>query len=358
MIDNSNTGLQAGLVSIGCIEFKKLAIPPYQRPYLWNTENVGQLLFDIKANSKKDEYRIGSIILHHDDKKGNLNIVDGQQRITTIVLILKILNKDVSFNAEFQSSISQAHIRENYTYIQNWLKINITDSEREHFLRFILDKCKFIWVQTNRLYEAFLMFDSQNGHGKELLPYNLLKAYHIHAFDKDCDNVLITDDKIKYDQRWEGAVKYDVNGKPMDLLGIITQRLFEIRRWGRRLDTSVFTKAHIKEFKGIQIGEHAGLSQPRYNLAKLIYDSLYGASGRMKDVDPSSLFSVDMPIINGAPFFDYIDLYATYYKGLFIERNLMGLQVFYDEYPLRCKATAAAIAIITISRIRNTVVAS
>lgn len=187
--------LQAGLVSIGKIDFEKLSIPPYQRPYRWTTENVGQLLADIKANSGKEEYRIGSLILHHDEKDGTLNLVDGQQRIISIVLILKSLGIIVPFNAEFQSSVSKTHIRENFAYIENWLTVNIGHAERNLFLDFILSKCKFIWVQTNQIYEAFLMFDSQNGHGKELLPYNLLKAYHIHAFDICNDSIQITDEK-------------------------------------------------------------------------------------------------------------------------------------------------------------------
>ena len=340
MSEHSGKELLAGLVSIGNIDFDKITIPFYQRPYRWTTENVEQLLSDIKANSGKEEYRIGCMIIHHDVEKGTLNIVDGQQRTTTLVLILKCLGKEVPFKAEYHSSVSKTHIRENYAYIKNWLSTHVLETERKGFRDFILDHCKFIWVQTNRLYEAFQMFESQNGNGKELLPYNLLKAYHFHAFDKSNDSVMITDEKIKYDQRWEEAVKFNpADGKQLDLLDLITQRLFQIRQWSRGHEASVLTKRNIKEFKGIQIGQKVGLSQPRYNLAKLIYEALYDGEGKMKNSNPSYLFSIDMPIINGAPFFDYIDTYVEEYKSLFITKNLKGLDDFYEEYPTRCADT-------------------
>ena len=46
-----------------------LAIPDYQRPYVWNIDNVEQMLSDIKNSMEqgKHKYRIGSIILHYND---------------------------------------------------------------------------------------------------------------------------------------------------------------------------------------------------------------------------------------------------------------------------------------------------
>ncbi len=69
-----------------------LCIPPYQRPYKWDIQNINDLLTDIKtaiANYRKYgdyfKYRIGTIILHED--KGKYNIVDGQQRIISLILL-------------------------------------------------------------------------------------------------------------------------------------------------------------------------------------------------------------------------------------------------------------------------------
>ena len=67
-----------------------LSIPDYQRPYTWSEKNVVQLLDDVIEFSKYPEYRMGTIILHKNN--GNLEIVDGQQRIMTSLLISKFFD--------------------------------------------------------------------------------------------------------------------------------------------------------------------------------------------------------------------------------------------------------------------------
>lgn len=66
----------------------KLVIPNYQRPYKWTAKNAVQLLDDIieAKNDKKEVYRVGTLILHHDEDSNVYNIVDGQQRVTTFAL--------------------------------------------------------------------------------------------------------------------------------------------------------------------------------------------------------------------------------------------------------------------------------
>lgn len=74
------------------IENVNLSILDYQRPYKWTARNSIQLLDDIidAKNSNKEIYRVGTLILHKDDK-GNYNIVDGQQRTITFSLLLYAL---------------------------------------------------------------------------------------------------------------------------------------------------------------------------------------------------------------------------------------------------------------------------
>ena len=87
-----------------------LRIPPYQRPYKWEKDQVVQLLNDIKNDLSKTQsnsrYRIGSLILCIDAEKieekwdRSIDIVDGQQRITTILLILNYLQYEYESNLE------------------------------------------------------------------------------------------------------------------------------------------------------------------------------------------------------------------------------------------------------------------
>ncbi|WP_129582381.1 DUF262 domain-containing protein, partial [Rodentibacter caecimuris] len=89
---------------------KKLSIPDYQRPYKWQTKHVQQLIEDLWFHYKtknEQEYRIGTVIIHKKDEN-KLDVVDGQQRITTLLIILRQLepkNKDL-IDLEYKHRIS------------------------------------------------------------------------------------------------------------------------------------------------------------------------------------------------------------------------------------------------------------
>lgn len=74
-------------------------IPDYQRPYAWGKEECGTLWEDIfefaipdadatKFRSDKDEYFLGPIVTFQNAAK-QLEIIDGQQRLTTLMLLLR-----------------------------------------------------------------------------------------------------------------------------------------------------------------------------------------------------------------------------------------------------------------------------
>jgi hypothetical protein len=64
-------------------------IPPYQRPYSWDKGNVEQLLDDVweAYEANDEEYFIGSLITIEREKGRLYDVVDGQQRLTTLNLI-------------------------------------------------------------------------------------------------------------------------------------------------------------------------------------------------------------------------------------------------------------------------------
>jgi uncharacterized protein with ParB-like and HNH nuclease domain len=69
------------------------AVPDYQREYVWETEQVEQLLTDVNAElvgtdpTKSPEYFIGSIVVCP-GSDAVLELIDGQQRMTTLFVIL------------------------------------------------------------------------------------------------------------------------------------------------------------------------------------------------------------------------------------------------------------------------------
>ncbi|GHS56315.1 hypothetical protein VN1171_12140 [Helicobacter pylori] len=89
------------------------SIPVYQRNYTWEEENCEKLLQDIITISQnKKTHFMGSItyILHHIDDEKSLRqlqefvIIDGQQRITTIMLLLKAIETKIP-NEEIKKEI-------------------------------------------------------------------------------------------------------------------------------------------------------------------------------------------------------------------------------------------------------------
>ena len=75
---------------------KRFIIPEYQRPYAWSDEQI-QVLFDdlteYTLNTTEDEnntYFLGTIVSYENDNKEQ-EIIDGQQRITSLFLLLRAI---------------------------------------------------------------------------------------------------------------------------------------------------------------------------------------------------------------------------------------------------------------------------
>lgn len=85
-------------------ENRQFIVPIYQREYKWTSEQCNRLIDDIIACSKKNkEHFLGSIVyqFERDPDLANLKLylVDGQQRVTTMLLLTKALNLIASENA-------------------------------------------------------------------------------------------------------------------------------------------------------------------------------------------------------------------------------------------------------------------
>ena len=74
----------------GLLSNYRFRIPSYQREYSWNRDEVDYFWEDIKSGIEEDGYFLGLVILT--ENEGVMNIVDGQQRIVTLVLLAKVLH--------------------------------------------------------------------------------------------------------------------------------------------------------------------------------------------------------------------------------------------------------------------------
>jgi uncharacterized protein with ParB-like and HNH nuclease domain len=84
---------QKNILKVFKIE-EQYIIPAYQRPYSW-TYDLCSVLYDdiLNAFKDKEDYFIGNIIISSDDtNKDKLMVIDGQQRLTTVLLFIKVLS--------------------------------------------------------------------------------------------------------------------------------------------------------------------------------------------------------------------------------------------------------------------------
>ncbi len=96
-------------------------IPIYQRPYQWTKENCEKLLDDLFFNYEDDresDYFCGSLVLiaiSEDSKVKTYDVVDGQQRLSTFILLTKVLatlyseRLDPEYQEFLQASWSDRH---------------------------------------------------------------------------------------------------------------------------------------------------------------------------------------------------------------------------------------------------------
>lgn len=311
--------LKHSFVKVKDLLQKNLMIPTYQRPYKWSTKNVNQLIGDIIENTEKQTYRLGTIVLHRD--KTLLNIVDGQQRTVTLLLIVQAIltsrKKELEnpelislldnlklhlFNPTFTNDISKNNIFHNYKEIQRAVA-----SMEEKSINFLLNKCEFNEFVLEDISEAFQFFDSQNARGKDLEPHDLLKAFHLREFSKKDEG-----SKSEIIENWE-------NMKTKDLSNLFAQYLFRIRGWSKGNSSRIFGKDETSLFKGVNMEEGEAFPYTRfYRIAHHYIDHFNSSFERKIDQQITSYpFQLDQTIINGRRFFEMIG----HYKAIFDKVN-------------------------------------
>lgn len=77
-------------------------IPPYQRPYSWTQEQAADLLDDLiwaagdEKPAEQPPYFLGSIVVIKDPNYPEADVVDGQQRLTTLTILMSVLREFAS----------------------------------------------------------------------------------------------------------------------------------------------------------------------------------------------------------------------------------------------------------------------
>ncbi len=322
---------KAEIISISdFLKIKDVRIPEYQRPYKWEERHVSQLINDVYNHRNKSYYRLGTIVIHQNNivdennPKGKIyyDIVDGQQRFTTLRIILYGLAEIIDKGVKFETS-SIAEIKNLKSMVDN-ISVNYTNKDSikqihqnynnalrllnkydEKAISAFLKRCQVVVFYITDITEAFQFFDSQNARGKDLYPHDLLKAYHLREFD---NNEIERQTQIV--QNWE---EYSSN----ELANVFAEYLYRIKGWSGKKKSRQFTKDNIGMFKGINISKTEEYPYIKsLQIAHRFVDNYNNNYERLIDSQVLAYpFQLDSIMINGRRFFEYVGHYKNIVKN-------------------------------------------
>ena len=166
-------------------------IPLYQRPYAWGEDEVLQLIVDLKQfqerNQKNKGYFLGNIVVYKEG--GVYDVIDGQQRLTTLYLLLKYLEKkgfnliyeirdeDNDFLKKLQhNNWDQNTPCNNCVFYESMKTIddNLINENKEATT--ILDNVYVTITEIPKEVDVVKYFEVMNNRGKQLEKHQILKA--------------------------------------------------------------------------------------------------------------------------------------------------------------------------------------
>ena len=227
-------------------------IPSYQRPYAWTTDETSDLFDDLynfyRDNNDEEEYFLGSIVLIKESTAPSAQVIDGQQRLTTLTILLATLaynlpdegqkkiceyivepgnefeelkpeprlilrDRDKDFFAEYVQNLKfdellnlneanlenepQKNIQANSKCLLDCIDKSFEGDKEEikKFVGFLVKRCFLVAVSTPNRKSAFRIFSVMNNRGLDLQPTDIIKAEIIGDIPEDS--------QIKYNNRWE-----------------------------------------------------------------------------------------------------------------------------------------------------------
>ena len=235
-IDSNSFQLKREKENLEELKNKTFRIPLYQRPYEWKQEETRKLLEDIwNAKEKNEKHFIGNIIV--EENREFLDVIDGQQRFTTIYLISKLLEKDIfNFEYEIRDEVKRFFEELNIIFKDNTNKLinelsefkkkkayqNIADIQR--IIENMIEILKFCKEKGKGKYKEILeellkhiefsitflqdvdatkYFEVMNLRGKQLENHQVLKAKILKVFENDKEKLNL------YSQIWDYCSKFD-----------------------------------------------------------------------------------------------------------------------------------------------------
>jgi len=120
-------------------------IPGYQRPYAWTTEQARELFEDLlgflRAStgpvSEMPPYFLGSIVLIKPDGTPDSDVVDGQQRLTTLTLLLSAIRSNLEAARAANLTTLIYEKGNDVLGTQDHFRLTLRERDREFFQKYV-----------------------------------------------------------------------------------------------------------------------------------------------------------------------------------------------------------------------------
>lgn len=330
-------------------------IPDYQRPYSWEEDECGTLWKDVfdfafpdkdytKFDKEKDEYFLGPIVTFMNED-GKMEVIDGQQRLTTLMLLLrafyerfssmndpksistreslgrciwktdefgnpdmdrlKIDSKVVSERerGEFLEILRNGHQRpemrsryaKNYGFFENAIDafLNEFPSYFAYLPIRIMNNCIVLPIEADSQDTALRIFSTLNDRGLPLADSDIFKSqlYNYYNQKREVEGFI---ERWKHLEELSGKVFNPRNGSPMDELFTRYMYFLRARQGVNRSTTEALRKFYERDDYGLLRNDHA-LSDLE-SLAGFWYDVSIQSEERFSDRVLRRLF-----VLNYAP---------------------------------------------------------
>ena len=233
------------------LDKNKYEIEVFQREYAWERKQIEQLLSDLESKFQSDydesherkdvqnysKYYLGSIIMSLKDNKRS--IIDGQQRLTSITLLLMYLNNlqksqtekvqinDLIFsekyseksynlqipdrkdcidalynNQDYDSSGKSESVKNiigRYQDIAEIFSEELKGKALPYFIDWLIDNVMFVEIKTYSDEDAYTIFETMNDRGLNLTPTDMLKGYLL-------SNIELQEKKLELNELWKKRI--------------------------------------------------------------------------------------------------------------------------------------------------------
>ncbi len=306
-------------------------IPAYQRPYAWTTEQVAELHDDLLLAAgdggemeEVSPYFLGSIVLIKDPDRPLAQVVDGQQRLTTLSILLCVLrelSEDESASASLNKYVcekgdkfagsedrfrlslrerdrdffrekvqeagrlrsflkqdkagfsdSQQRMYENAEFL--WKQLSILEqSRRDQLTTFLVQRCYLVVVSASDQNSAYRIFSVMNDRGLDLSPTDILKA--------DIIGVMPEAVRTTYTDQWEEIEEELGREDFRELFAHI--RMIHVKSKARGNLNQEFQDGVLSEVNGRQFIE--GVLTPLSEAYQIVARAAYESSGDAEKVN-------------------------------------------------------------------------